>query len=122
MKTRYFYLRNNKNERVVCVAVTTENPLPGSFRTAVGVSVWDKKDKYNRSLSRKIAATRAHKVLNGKASNVGWGGFLVSTSLDDDGIVDAIDFGLRKSQLCNSNKNIIPGKLMRGLRRQKNKR
>lgn len=56
---RYFYLRDGKNRRNICIAVLRQK---GNDFTQVGVAVWNPKDPYNKGFAREVALKRAQKA------------------------------------------------------------
>lgn len=56
---RYFYLRDGKNRRNICIAVLRQK---GNDFTQIGIAVWNPKDPYNKSFARDVALQRAKKA------------------------------------------------------------
>lgn len=56
---RYFYLRDGKNRRNICIAVLRQKE--NDF-TQIGIAVWNPKDPYNKSFARDVALQRAKKA------------------------------------------------------------
>lgn len=56
---RYFYLRDGKNRRNICIAVLRQK---GNDFTQIGVAVWNPKDPYNKGFAREVALKRAQKA------------------------------------------------------------
>ena len=117
---RVFYLRNAKNERAICITAVYHPQEAGYVKTAVGVTVWDGKSKYNRVFAREVATTRAHKAMTkdfaaGKAP--GWEYFTINAPLpktDDEVVLELASRISRQRSLGV----VVPGKLVRAVERK----
>lgn len=60
MRNYYFYIRDSRGFPVACVAAVNVS----NDRAALGISVFNPSDKYDRVLGRKIALGRAQALIN----------------------------------------------------------
>jgi hypothetical protein len=111
---RYFYLRDGKNRRNICIAVLRQK---GFDFTQIGVAVWNPKDPYNKTFARDVALQRAKKayIINSvQPFRRNWNSFTISSR---NGIPKREQ--ILRVILCDDwhGEDRAPGKLIRAARR-----
>lgn len=65
--TRVVYLRDERKFPIAAIALTRRREDPDAV--AVGVSIWNPKDAFNKALGRKIAVGRSQTLIGGRPTN-----------------------------------------------------